>query len=302
MDAALHRHDADRWITCACGARHWGAFGAAGLLLWRRRGATTEVLLQHRAPFSHHGGTWSFPGGAAASNETPVEAALRETAEEALIDPSQVRIWATHTRQHPDWSYTTVIAEDLGWQRGGVGDGESLAVEWIPVDDVATLELLPAFGQTWPLLRQYLAPLNVLLDMANILGSQPNGWWRDRAGATTRLLHQFATAAAWPGDLLSTELTAVYPRVHAVVEGQARACHPPEAPADRFRVVCAAHDGDTALVDLARSLADAPRWAYTSDRALQKRLADEGVAVLTAGRAARWAATAAPTWAGSVTS
>lgn len=289
MDAPLHRHDADRWVTCACGARHWGAFGAAGLLLWRRRDTSTEVLLQHRAPFSHHGGTWSFPGGATASGESTIDAALRESAEEALIDPTQVRIWATHTRQHPDWSYTTVIAEDLGGQRGGVGDGESLAVEWIPIDDVAALELLPAFGQTWPLLRQYLGRFHVLLDMANILGSQPNGWWRDRAGATTRMLSDFAAAISWPGDVLGTELTAIYPRVHAVIEGQARAAEPPDVSADRFRVVTAVRDGDTALVELAESLADEPRWAYTSDRALQARLQQVGVTVLSAGRAARWA-------------
>jgi ADP-ribose pyrophosphatase YjhB (NUDIX family) len=40
------------------------------------------VLLQHRAPWSHQGGTWGLPGGARDSHETPEQAAVREIAEE----------------------------------------------------------------------------------------------------------------------------------------------------------------------------------------------------------------------------
>lgn len=32
----------------------------------------------------------------------------------------------------------------------------------------------------------------LLVDVANVVGSRPDGWWRDRAGATTRLLHRLA--------------------------------------------------------------------------------------------------------------
>jgi ADP-ribose pyrophosphatase YjhB (NUDIX family) len=37
-------------------------FGAAGVLVWNR--TTDSVLLQLRAEWSHHGGTWGIPGGA----------------------------------------------------------------------------------------------------------------------------------------------------------------------------------------------------------------------------------------------
>ena len=41
------------------GQRFWGRFGAAGLLVHDlRRG----VLLQHRADWSHFGGTWGLSG------------------------------------------------------------------------------------------------------------------------------------------------------------------------------------------------------------------------------------------------
>src|SRR5690348_6784882 len=52
----------DGWTTCALGHRHWGRAGAAGLLLHRDGSAGTEVLLQLRAVWSHHGGTWGTPG------------------------------------------------------------------------------------------------------------------------------------------------------------------------------------------------------------------------------------------------
>ena len=32
----------------------------------------------------------------------------------------------------------------------------------------------------------------LLVDVANVVGSRPDGWWRDRAGATSRLLDRLA--------------------------------------------------------------------------------------------------------------
>src|ERR671917_601972 len=61
----------DGWTTCALGHRHWGRAGAAGLLLHRDGEDGPEVLLQHRAWWSHHGGTWGTPGGALHIGESP---------------------------------------------------------------------------------------------------------------------------------------------------------------------------------------------------------------------------------------
>ena len=49
--------------------------------------------------------------------------------------------------------------------------------------------------------------MTLLVDVANVVGSRPDGWWRDRAGATSRLLDRLA--------LLDDEVVAV-------VEGRAR--------------------------------------------------------------------------------
>ncbi len=62
----------DSWVNCSCHRRHWGAYGAAGLLLLDGDG---RVLLQKRAGASQHGGTWGIPGGAKAAGETDSAAA-----------------------------------------------------------------------------------------------------------------------------------------------------------------------------------------------------------------------------------
>ena len=61
------RGDGDGWTRCAQGHRHWGIYGAAGLLLRH----DDRILLQHRALWSHHGGTWGVLGGARNSDEPP---------------------------------------------------------------------------------------------------------------------------------------------------------------------------------------------------------------------------------------
>jgi 8-oxo-dGTP diphosphatase len=151
------RHPGDGWVECACGRRHWGLVGAAGLLLVRRddRGLVTHVVLQHRSLESHQGGTWGVPGGAIVPGETAVEGALRESQEEAGIAPGAVRVLGEHVLDHGPWSYTTVLAEEAPGHVIDVRptDTESLDVVWVPADEVTDRELLPAFAAAWPGLR-----------------------------------------------------------------------------------------------------------------------------------------------------
>ena len=150
------RHPGDGWVDCACGRRHWGLVGAAGLLLVRRGSdrRVTEVVLQHRSLESHQGGTWGVPGGAIVPGETAVQGALRESLEEAGIEPETVRVLGEHVLDHGTWSYTTVLAEEAPGAVVDVSptDSESLAVAWVPVDEVTERELLPAFAAAWPTL------------------------------------------------------------------------------------------------------------------------------------------------------
>ncbi|GEL95653.1 NUDIX hydrolase [Cellulomonas composti] len=145
----------DGWVDCGCGDRHWGLCGAAGLLLVRRdrTGVPVAVLLQHRATWSHHGGTWGIPGGARHPDEDAFTAALREAGEEAGVDAAAVRVRGEHVLTHPDWSYTTVLADEVAPVAPHVTDPESIALAWVPVDEVAAYPLLPAFADAWPVLR-----------------------------------------------------------------------------------------------------------------------------------------------------
>lgn len=148
------RGDGDGWVDCACGQRHWGVFGAAGLLVRHRdRDGTTRVLLQHRAAWSHHGATWGLPGGARMSTETPAQAAVREAHEEAGVDAAPLRIVAAHVVDHGPWSYTTVVADvDERFPARATG-AESIEVRWVATADVTALPLHPGLAAAWPALR-----------------------------------------------------------------------------------------------------------------------------------------------------
>jgi hypothetical protein len=107
----------------------------------------------------------------------------------------------------------------------------------------------------------------LLVDVANTVGSRPDGWWRDRVGATTRFLARLArlSGRTLPGpDGAPVTLTVLV----AVVEGQARDVDAPE----QVRMVRAAGSGDDALAAVAVELADDDLLVVTADRGLRDRL------------------------------
>ena len=142
--------DGDGWLECAHGHRHWGRFGAAGLLAVA---PGPYVLLQHRAPWSHGGDTWGVPGGARTSTETAEQAARRETVEETGLDLADLVVHAEHVLDHGTWTYTTFVAS-LPERRPLVADRESVDLRWVAVDEVDLLPLHTAFAASWPALRR----------------------------------------------------------------------------------------------------------------------------------------------------
>src|SRR3954466_10520553 len=100
----------DGWTTCAQGHRHWGRAGAAGLFLHRDGADGPEVLLQLRADWSHHGGTWGTPGGALHPAESAADGALREAGEELGLAREGGVLGPASVDDHGGWSYTTVLA------------------------------------------------------------------------------------------------------------------------------------------------------------------------------------------------
>jgi hypothetical protein len=109
----------------------------------------------------------------------------------------------------------------------------------------------------------------ILIDAANVVGTQPTGWWRDRPGAARLLTDRVRRAAA--------EGSVPCPVV-LVLEGAAR--HGvDEGVAGGVEVVHAAGSGDDALVDLA-SLADEPVLLVSADRGLAARVRRTGADVV----------------------
>ncbi len=151
-----------------------------------------------------------------------------------------------------------------------------------------------------------------------MMGSRPDGWWRDRAGAAVRLYTEVADLAArgpvvLPPEVLPPEPApsgavppggadppaAGPPGFVMVLEGAAKAAAvrissaapqavagdsaaPIEVRPGAVRVVLARGSGDDAIVAVVRALSG-PRVVVTADRELRERCVAAGATVLGPG-------------------
>jgi 8-oxo-dGTP diphosphatase len=159
-------------------------------------------------------------------------------------------------------------------------------------------------------------PVTIVVDVANVMGSRPDGWWRDRAGAAVRLHADIARLAASgraiqpdePGEdgepgQAGTE-RADAPGFVMVLEGAAKAAAARLAPSEpdaspgpdpaaeldpahaglrpvrpgEVRVVQAAGSGDDAIVAVVRRL-PGRRVVVTADRGLRERCVAAGAGI-----------------------
>jgi predicted RNA-binding protein with PIN domain len=116
-------------------------------------------------------------------------------------------------------------------------------------------------------------PDNALLvvDAANVVGSRPDQWWRERAGAARRLVDALAEALAdASGTPDGDDLTG---DVVVVLEGAARAGVAPYT-SGRLRVVHAEGSGDDEIVAVVADAREERRdvTVVTSDRELRRRV------------------------------
>jgi hypothetical protein len=136
--------------------------------------------------------------------------------------------------------------------------------------------------------------LHLVVDAANVVGSRPDGWWRDRAGAARRLAGSIvAVLVSRPDDLVElldgTALSSASAgtagqdpavQVHLVLEGAAgKVDDLPTHPL--LDVVHAPADGDSAIVALVEGLAgESGRvLVVTADRELRERVRAAGAEV-----------------------
>jgi hypothetical protein len=110
----------------------------------------------------------------------------------------------------------------------------------------------------------------LLVDAANVIGSRPTGWWRDRAGAAKTFV------AALRGAVDSRRIDQP---VVVVLEGKSRQ-GVPSGLADGIRVIHAEGSGDDALVDVVAGASDEMVTLVTADRGLRRRAEAFGAEVV----------------------
>jgi 8-oxo-dGTP diphosphatase len=146
--------------------------------------------------------------------------------------------------------------------------------------------------------------VTIVVDVANVMGSRPDGWWRDRAGAAVRLHAEIARLAASGRAILPDGRgpgEPGRPGFVMVLEGAARAAAARLAPAGQaaaepdadaagtgpvrpgeVRVVQARGSGDDTIVAVVREL-PGRRVVVTADRELRERCLAAGAEVLGPG-------------------
>jgi hypothetical protein len=148
--------------------------------------------------------------------------------------------------------------------------------------------------------------VHLVIDAANVVGSRPDGWWRDRAGAAARLVD--AVAAALAAGTLESPVTVVLEGaaragvpagwrpvagpegvagagrggVEGVPAGVAGAATAGAEPAPGLAVLHAERDGDSAIAALVQTLVgDKPDVVVvTADRGLRARVLVAGARVV----------------------
>jgi predicted RNA-binding protein with PIN domain len=114
--------------------------------------------------------------------------------------------------------------------------------------------------------------VRLIVDAMNVIGTRPDGWWRDRHAAMVRLVDRLERLSARDGD----DITVVFerkpsPPIHSTV---VEIAHAPRAKSDA---------ADDEIVRLLRAATDAGTTAVvTSDRWLADRARAAGAAVLSA--------------------
>ena len=105
----------------------------------------------------------------------------------------------------------------------------------------------------------------LVVDGANVVGSRPDGWWRDRAGAAARLHGRLSVA------------DTSYDEIVLVLEGQAKA-GVPHGRDGHLRTVHAPKDGDAAIADEAQTARELGNdvVVVTADRGLAQRVEHVG--------------------------
>jgi predicted RNA-binding protein with PIN domain len=109
----------------------------------------------------------------------------------------------------------------------------------------------------------------LVVDGANVVGSRPDGWWKDRADAARRLHEALLVADTSYDEIVLVLEGAAKPGARAGLDGHVRTVHAPGS-------------GDDAIVEVTRAAAERGDRVsvVTADRALQARVQGVGATAL----------------------
>ncbi|GAC69706.1 hypothetical protein [Gordonia soli] len=113
-------------------------------------------------------------------------------------------------------------------------------------------------------------PTLVVVDAANVVGSVPDGWWRDRRAATERLRDALASTATTGVTVAPGPVEIVL-----VVEGRARGVES----STTVRVIASPGSGDDQIVEVVGKHPNRRRVVVTADRGLRERVQRLGAEV-----------------------
>jgi 8-oxo-dGTP diphosphatase len=115
---------------------------AAGVLL----DGEGQALIAQRAPDSHMGGAWEFPGGKIAAGETSLEGLVRELQEELAIRVQYARHLLRFSHHYPDRTVHLHVWQVLTWD-GDPAGVEGQPLRWVALEELLNEGLLPADEQ-----------------------------------------------------------------------------------------------------------------------------------------------------------
>jgi len=108
----------------------------------------------------------------------------------------------------------------------------------------------------------------LVVDGANVVGSRPDGWWRDRSGAARRLWERLDAAGLAYGEVVLVLEGAARPGVPSGLRGRVLTVHAERSGDDLVVVETRARGGSEGDVTV-----------VTADRALRERVLAQGAIV-----------------------
>lgn len=124
------------------GKKYWGKMGA-GIIFTDGE----QILLLKRSDNSDYAAYWSIPGGKAKKDELPLDCARRESKEECGYNNGQ-RFAHFHTKDGAHSFHTYLFSVDKPFDVKL--SNEHSDFKWVPLNEVSSMKLHPAFAESWP--------------------------------------------------------------------------------------------------------------------------------------------------------